>query len=237
MERTQFTFYASIYESACRIKNKAARADFYDAICAYALAGTPPDLDKLSDAAAVGFIAAKPNLDASRKKAKSGKAGGSVKQTASKPQANAKQTPSEKEEEKEGEKEKEVEVEKENEIENECYLSSSATAEEDTAAAFERFWNLYPNRIAREDARQIFFSLCLSGDELNQLFQGLARWNRSVEWTKSNGQFIPRPAKWLSDRRWTEFPKETTPKGASGTLGKAELDAINQLFQEDEDHA
>lgn len=62
-QRTQFTFYASIYESACRIKNKAARADFYDAICAYALAGTPPDLDKLSDAAAVGFIAAKPNLD------------------------------------------------------------------------------------------------------------------------------------------------------------------------------
>lgn len=228
MERTQFTFYASIYESACRIKNKAARADFYDAICAYALAGTPPDLDKLSDAAAVGFIAAKPNLDASRKKAKSGKAGGSSKQTASKPQANGKQTPSEKEKEDEKENEKEVEIEEE----NECYISSSATAEEDIAAAFDRFWNSYPNQISREDARQTFRSLHLSAEDLSSLFDGLERWKRSVEWSKSAGQYIPRPAKWLSERRWLEHPKEKIPKGASGQLGQAELEAINHLFGE-----
>ena len=54
--RKQFTFYASIFDSARRIRNKAARADFYDAICTYALTGIAPDLDKLSDAAAVGFM-------------------------------------------------------------------------------------------------------------------------------------------------------------------------------------
>ena len=112
-QRGQFTFYASIFESAKRIRNKAARADFYDAVCDYALNGKEPNLDKLSDAAAIGFISAKPNLDASRKKAKSGKAGGSAKQTGSKPEANGKQTGSE--------KEKEIEIEKE--IENECYIS------------------------------------------------------------------------------------------------------------------
>ena len=111
-------------------------------------------------------------------------------------------------------------------------ISSSATAEEDIAAAFERFWNSYPNQIAREDARQTFRSLCLSAEELSSLFDGLARWKRSVEWSKSAGQYIPRPAKWLSERRWQEHPKEKIPKGASGQLGQAELEAINHLFRE-----
>ena len=128
-QRGQFTFYASIFESAKRIRNKAARADFYDAVCDYALNGIEPNLDKLSDAAAIGFISAKPNLDASRKKAKSGKAGGSSKQTVSKPQANGKQTASEKENEKE--------VEIENEIENECYISGDGDDDAREATADE----------------------------------------------------------------------------------------------------
>lgn len=103
MERTQFTFYESFAQSIKRIKNKAARADAYDAICNYALYGIEPDLDKLPDAAAIAFIGAKPNLDASRKKAENGKRGGTAKQTGSKDEANGKQeqTVSEKEKEKE----------------------------------------------------------------------------------------------------------------------------------------
>lgn len=117
-ERGQFTFYASIFASASRIRSKAARADFYDAICNYALNGIEPDLDALSDAGAIGFISAKPNLDSSRRKAKSGSKGGKCKQTESKPEANGKQTASEKEKERE----------KEKEIENECYIGADSPA-------------------------------------------------------------------------------------------------------------
>ena len=113
MQRTQFTFYESFAQSIKRIKNKAARADAYDAICNYALYGVEPDLDKLPDAAAIAYIGAKPNLDASRKKAENGKRGGTAKQTGSKDEANEKQ------EQTESEKEKEIEKE----IENECSLS------------------------------------------------------------------------------------------------------------------
>lgn len=88
--RSQFTFYDSFYRALSRIKKKADRADAYDAIVTYALTGVEPDLDKLPDAAAIAFEVIKPNLDASRKKAASGKQGGKAKkQTASKPQANA----------------------------------------------------------------------------------------------------------------------------------------------------
>ena len=97
MERKQFTFYRSFMDGIKRIKVKAARCEAYDAIIAYALDGTEPDLDKLSDAAALAFVMAKPNLDSARKKAEAGQKGGESKdqangkQTASKRQANRKQ--------------------------------------------------------------------------------------------------------------------------------------------------
>lgn len=124
--RSQFTFYRSFFEAVFKIKNKAARAEAYDAICKYALFNDAPDVDKMSDAAAIAFMLIKPNLDASRRKAKSGKNGGTSKQTASKAEANGKQNGSKqeancKQEEGESEKEKEKEREKEREKENECY--------------------------------------------------------------------------------------------------------------------
>ena len=143
MDRSQFTFYESFFEAISRIKKKADRADAYDAICAYALYGTEPDLESLASNAAVAFILSKPNLDASRRKAASGKKGGTKKQTGSKSEANDKQTESEKENEKEGEKEIE--------IENECYTPkpprfSPPTVEDVRAYCRERKNNIDPQR-------------------------------------------------------------------------------------------
>lgn len=81
MERSQFTFYESFFRSVSRIRKAADRAAAYDAICAYALYGTDPDMDKLPDAAAIAFEVARPNLDASRRKASNGKRGGEYKKT------------------------------------------------------------------------------------------------------------------------------------------------------------
>ena len=116
-ERTQFTFYASFFDAVSRIKKKADRADAYDAICAYALREEDPDFSKMSDAAQIAFLLIKPNLDSSRRKAKSGKDGGGKKangkQNGSKQEANCKQEQPAIEKEKEKEREKEKE--------NECY--------------------------------------------------------------------------------------------------------------------
>ena len=119
MEREQFTFYQSFAKAVSRIKSKAARCDAYDVIVNYALYGIEPDLDKISDSAAMAFDLIKPNLDASRRKAESGKRGGKAeangKQNESKPQANVKQTASKKEKEKENKKEDKKEDKKEKE--------------------------------------------------------------------------------------------------------------------------
>lgn len=75
--RKQFTFYESFYRTVSRIKDKATRADAYEAIIQYALLGEEPDLDQLPDTVAIVFEAVRPNLDAARKKSEAGKLGGS----------------------------------------------------------------------------------------------------------------------------------------------------------------
>lgn len=119
--RKQFTMYESIYKSLQRIRNKKDRADAYDAICAYALYNQEPNLETASDAVAIAFELIRPVLDSARKKAESGKQGGS------KPKAKGKQTSREKEneEEKEVEGEKEKENENEEEIEKESLFLSA----------------------------------------------------------------------------------------------------------------
>lgn len=130
MERTQFTFYESFHKALSRIKKDADRAKAYDAICEYALYGKVPKIEELPDAAAIAFELTKPTLDASRRKANSGKAGGTAKQTESKTEANAKlgETAREKE------KEKEKEIEKE----NECYFSKEKQGKESDVENFGR---------------------------------------------------------------------------------------------------
>ena len=121
MERTQFTFYESFYQALARIRKDSDRAKAYDALVRYALYGEEPDTDSLPDSAAMVFIMAMPNIDASRKKAEAGRKGGERKdeakrkQTASKTEANAKQNASKTEAKPKREREQEREQERERE--------------------------------------------------------------------------------------------------------------------------
>lgn len=134
MKREQFTFYESFRASAKLIKKPAVRAIAYDIICDYALYGIEPDIDALPSEVAIAFINAKPNLDASRRKAENGKRGGDR----SKAEAKGKQTEAtDKQTEAKGkqgkvrsekENEKEGEIEKENECSPPTPSSESAEA-------------------------------------------------------------------------------------------------------------
>lgn len=141
MDRGQFTFYASFFRAIQRIRKAADRAAAYDAICAYALSGVEPDMEKLPDSCAIVFDLIRPNLDASFRMASGGKRKGKPKVTERLEEGCGNKK------EKEGEKEKEVEVEGE----DECPLPPKApprgrtppvfhppTAEEVAAYCLER---------------------------------------------------------------------------------------------------
>lgn len=132
MGRKQFTFYRSYYDAVVELPKKDQVAVIL-AICGYALDETEPELTGTAKAV---FSLIRPNLDASRRKAESGKCGGNAKQTRSKLEANRKQAGSE----------KENEIEKE----NECYKKTHArfhapSVEEVSAYCREKGYTVDPD--------------------------------------------------------------------------------------------
>lgn len=224
-ERSQFTFYLSFGKAAERIRKKPDRCDFYDIVKDYALYGKEPNLDACADAVAIAFDLIKPTLDASRRKASNGKTGGSAKQTASTAEANGKQTASKREargSRKRGETvsegEKEKEKENENENENECYP---------------------PTPLPQKSKADRF---CLpSVDEVRAYCherQNGVDSQRFVDYYASNGWKVGKnPMKdWKAavrtwERNDSKPAKKTVPQGASGTLGEAELEAIQRVLK------
>ena len=85
-ERVQFTFFRSYYE-ALKSLPKKEREPVMMAICSYALDGEEPELSGIALAI---FSLVKPTIDIGRKRAESGKQGGSKPKAKSK--ANTKQT-------------------------------------------------------------------------------------------------------------------------------------------------
>lgn len=204
MDRTQFTFYESFYKAAKRIKDPAARAEVYDAICEYALYGNEPDIDALSEMAAIAFELIKPNLDASRKKAESGKLGGTKKQNESKSEAKQKQNEApEKQEQAESKKENKKEKEGENKIEIENKKKSY------DADGFAAFWEAYPKKAGKAAALKAWNKIAPDVSLQEQMGKALEVQKQSQQWRKDGGQYIPMPATWLNGRRWEDETPQT----------------------------
>lgn len=99
--------------------------------------------------------------------------------------------------------------------------------------SFTLFWEDYPNKADRNDAWEAWKALNPDAETVRKIREGLEAWNRSGQWLDDGGRFIPSAAKWLAKRRWECPPapgKQPIPKGASGKLGKAELEAIQQAL-------
>jgi hypothetical protein len=103
-------------------------------------------------------------------------------------------------------------------------------AERDWQQEFDRFWAAYPRKAG--DKKKAFQAYKKAGVELQVLLDAISRQKQSAQWQKA--EYIPHPATWLNGRRWEDelTPAGGVPKGASGVLGAAELDAIRRVLSE-----
>lgn len=103
---------------------------------------------------------------------------------------------------------------------------------------FTRFWELYPKKIDRDAAWTTWKNLNPSPDTAAGILNSLEAWKKSGQWTEDGGRFVPDAANFLTKGYWRSSPppakKEATPKGASGELGTAELEAIQRALKEGE---
>ncbi len=69
---------------------------------------------------------------------------------------------------------------------------------------FECFWTAYPKHRDKEAALKEFAKLNPNTVLFNEMLQVLEIQKRSVNWTKNNGCYVPRPLDWLKDEQWMD---------------------------------
>lgn len=120
-----------------------------------------------------------------------------------------------------------------NPIQSESKYKSESETESDVRTAFDKFWSAYPRKAgSKQKAFEAFKKADVS---LDILLAAIESQKQSAQWSKDNGQFIPHPTTWLNGKRWEDqLPMDSkVPKGASGVLGDAELEAIQRVLADD----
>ena len=224
-KRKQFTFYVSFYETAIQFTRSADREKFLMAIIEYALFEKEPE--KLPEGCRAAFMSIKPILDKARKRAEAGRAGGSS--TASKREANEKQT-----EASDNQPQASRKLEREGERDRDRVREEGESA----SKLLEKLWQEYPThrRGSLQNLTDTAALLSLGDDDVIKATENLAAWKNSRDWSKDDGQYVPGLTRYLTSGMWADKPKKTElPKGASGELGEAELEAIRRVLAEPAD--
>lgn len=82
-----------------------------------------------------------------------------------------------------------------------------------TEEMFNSFWAAYPKKKDKKNARKAFQKV--KPEELPALLAALEVQNKSRDWLKDGGKYIPLPTTWLNGRRWedeVEVCTETKPR-------------------------
>ncbi len=80
-------------------------------------------------------------------------------------------------------------------------------------SVFLSFYEEYPRKVAKPHAYKAWLKIALTENGmLEAIMSGLAKWKKSPDWLKDNGQYIPHPATWLNGRRWEDEIIETPKK-------------------------
>lgn len=105
---------------------------------------------------------------------------------------------------------------------------------------FENFWNLYPKKTGKQKAEEEWQRIISSGEtDPADIVSGLEtivskQWDR---WPESEKRYIPAPARWLQEHRWTDEPDEYVPKGTAKKVKKepAYMKELEELMKKDRD--
>lgn len=78
-------------------------------------------------------------------------------------------------------------------------------------ARFDRFWDAYPLRVAKQAARKAFAKLAPDDARLSVMLEALERQRGSPEWTKDGGRYVPHASTWLNGARWEDEAARPEP--------------------------
>lgn len=93
---------------------------------------------------------------------------------------------------------------------------------------FESFWEAYPRKKAKDRAKRAWDKRRPTDALLTIMLTAVAEQQRSAEWLKEGGKWIPHPATWLNDARWTD---SVTPADGLSDTARFNLAASDEAEQ------
>lgn len=83
---------------------------------------------------------------------------------------------------------------------------------------FCRFWDAYPRRVSKKDARKAWAQLNPTIELVDKILAALAWQVPAFKWDGPNQDYAPYPASWLNGERWTDERRQSDRR-ADGPKG------------------
>lgn len=102
----------------------------------------------------------------------------------------------------------------------------------DQQARFDRFWEIYPRRVAKAEARKAWVQVSPDQSLFDRICMAIESAKRCSQWQRDGGRYIPHPATWLRREGWADEHQVAVPNELSGGDKRVQgtVDAINWLF-------
>ncbi|MCH8272468.1 MAG: DUF4373 domain-containing protein [Candidatus Marinimicrobia bacterium] len=83
---------------------------------------------------------------------------------------------------------------------------------------FDKFWDVYPRKNGKKKALQVWEILKPTEELTERIIKDLNQRKKTWDWKEYEGKFIPNPAKYLEEERWTdEMGGINPPSSSSGS--------------------
>jgi hypothetical protein len=80
-----------------------------------------------------------------------------------------------------------------------------------TMEEFEVFYNAYPRKMAKGDARRAWVQTTNLRPSIETLLSAIKAQCATDQWMQGGGKFIPYPATWLRQERWDDIQEVSLP--------------------------
>lgn len=86
-------------------------------------------------------------------------------------------------------------------------LARNGNGFERNGNGFETFWEQYPRKKKKGDARKAWIKIHPDPDLIIRIMKAVEDQKQWEEWLKDNGKYIPYPATWLNSESWNDETK------------------------------
>ena len=94
---------------------------------------------------------------------------------------------------------------------------------------FERFYEQYPKKKAKEEARKKWNAMKVTEELFAKIISSLDKQKKSEDWLKDGGKYIPMPATWLHGKRWEDEVQEYSVSASKKPISLKEQYALELL--------